>query len=226
MPNNNFLELLDESNEIIVIDHHKKIETKRKITFHHNTKKSASQLVWEYIYKNKNYPKYINYIADRDLYKFALKNSEIINNGFYILGLTKTPNDIEKLSGIRDYSEIETSGKVFKKIKDDNLKYIVSNSKFAIDPYGNNVAITDCPRQYRSDAGNEMMNLIHPTSKKNPNYSVIWKYVPDIDEYWISLRSNGFDVTSVFKEYGCGGHKRAGGFTLKNKKLKDIFKFC
>lgn len=105
------INLIDPSNQILVIDHHKKyINFGKNVKMIHDLKKSASQLVWSYLYKNQNYPKYIKYIADRDLWKFKLKDSKIINNGFFHLGLTLSPKSIEKLAKINYYTEINIVG--------------------------------------------------------------------------------------------------------------------
>ena len=58
------------------------------------------------------------------------------------------------------------------------------------------------------------------------DFALIWYYDHAIQAVKVSLRAfhDNIDVSEVSKKFGGGGHKKAGGFTLKGKMIiDDIF---
>ena len=83
--------LIKTNKRVTTIDHHFTREAATKMTqdYSYSTNNSGSVLTWRYFHKDKPVPKLLEYVEDRDLFKFALPDSratctfiDISNNHF------------------------------------------------------------------------------------------------------------------------------------------------
>jgi len=229
MPKTEILESIDPSCKITIIDHHKINEDLSKyknVGLFHSVTKCACQLMWGYLYDDKEYPLYIKYIADRDLWIRKLPSTDEINAVFYNKEYTTSIIGIDKLTKVPD-SEINNtfpiigSGILLKENID--AENSIKNVKIGKDTRGNKFAtITKCDNY--SKVG-------HLLLEKNTDiqYVIIHKYSLINKRLEFSLRSrDGFDVCDLFKndfEMKGGGHPCACGFSCQPNELNDIIKF-
>ncbi len=197
--------------------------------------RSGCQITWDYFSENKERPFFVDYIADRDLWKWTLPNSKEINNAMFNLNyinpydLTKITQLLENIEEKKEY--LKTYGSIVESINEKEIKIGLSNAVEAtmtIDDkkykiwLGGNIS-----HGLRSEFGNK---LCYKQFKNGdlPDFSVIWMYSPNNDEWWINLRGldSGPDLSVISKKFGGGGHKNASGLTIKHKDgLRHLFEY-
>jgi len=208
--------MIEEANSLLVIDHHKSA----MVELHDisNTKfdmhKSGAMLAWEFFHPGKEPPKFIQYIQDRDLWKWELPYSKEFAAAFDMV-----PFEFEEFEKFEDDS-----------VFDDAVKrgsYILAYSKTVVKKV--------CEKaQLRKMDGKDVMvvNASHWMSEigsrlaPDCDFAMIWYWDHESKETKVSLRAfhDTVDVSEVAKRFGGGGHKQASGFQLpKNKHVEDLF---
>lgn len=200
-------DLRDKPN-VIIIDHHK--GTQERSTFWDNTK-AGCQITYDYFFGTEPVPKIIKYVEDRDLWRFALPQSEIINYGISLLPL----NDYVTWSRFLDDPKINPSffynGCIVERYTHSLILKACTNVHSILLPNGGCYkAINSSLLQ--SEIGDFLLN--------NKNYSppVLIYFVNEENMVIFSVRGKGaYELAKIF---GGGGHSEAAGFTLKIEDIK------
>jgi len=208
--------MIEEANDLMVIDHHKSavVELHDISNTIFDMSKSGATLAWEFFHPGKEAPKFIQYITDRDLWKWELPYSKEFSAAFDMV-----PFEFEEFEKFEDDS-----------VFDDAVKrgsYILAYSKTVVKK------VCDKASERRI-AGKHVMvvNSSHWMSeigaKLSPDcdYALIWYYDHNDKRIKVSLRSfhEHVDVSDVSKKFGGGGHKKAAGFTLPGDfKIEELF---
>ena len=208
--------MIKDANELLVIDHHKSamVELHDITNAIFDMSKSGATLSWEFFHPGKEAPKFIQYITDRDLWKWELPYSKEFSAAFDMV-----PYDFEEFEKFEDDSVFDDAVKrgsfilaysktVVKKVcekasarKIDGKDVLVVNSSHWMSEIGARLA-PDC------------------------DFAVIWYYDHNDKQIKVSLRAfhDRIDVSEVSKKYKGGGHKKAAGFTLPaDFKVEDLF---
>jgi uncharacterized protein len=208
--------LIKEANNLLVIDHHKSamVELHDISNTHFDMTKSGATLSWEFFHPGKEPPKFIQYITDRDLWKWELPYSKEFSAAFDMV-----PYEFEEFEKFEDDS-----------VFDDAVKrgsFILAYSKTVIKK----VCEKAVSKKYKG-MDVSVVNSSHWMSeigaKLSPDcdFALIWYYDHDDQKIRVSLRSfhDRIDVSEIAKDYKGGGHKKAAGFTLnKDVHIDDIF---
>jgi len=208
--------LIKEANNLLVIDHHKTamVELHDISNTHFDMTKSGATLSWEFFHPGKEAPKFIQYITDRDLWKWELPYSKEFSAAFDMV-----PYEFEEFEKFEDDS-----------VFDDAVKrgsFILAYSKTVIKK----VCEKSVSKKYKG-MDVSVVNSSHWISeigaKLSPDcdFALIWYYDHDDQKTRVSLRSfhDRIDVSEIAKDYKGGGHKKAAGFTLaKDIHIDDIF---
>lgn len=234
---------------LLILDHHVSAERilgdlpnteKRKIIF--DMERSGAQLAWDYNYsfvnqencQNYYRPWFINYVADRDLWKHELIHSKEINEALNFYGYFDE-SDLHKfirLNALGNFTKSEiskyasTGGTLLeykrKQIEQLTKKAILATFKVPEDNEYT-VLMVDCPYHLRSDAGNAL------SETGDCDFAVLWSYIFEKDEWSISLRGSSksnLDLSKIAEKFGGGGHAKAAGFAIREKdgsNLKTYF---
>lgn len=163
--------------------------------------RSGAGLAWDMLVGGLR-PKLIDYVEDRDLWRFALLNSREVHAacGSYPLDLI-TRSDLMT----RGIDLLASEGRAILRYHD---KLVWSAAKHALTERigGIDVPSIACPTiEIISDLG-------HMLAQGRP-FAATWVERPDGKRQY-SLRSTegGVDVSEIAKLYGGGGHKNAAGF--------------
>lgn len=209
--------LIELSKDLIVIDHHKSamIELHDISNTHFDMNHSGARLAWDFFHPGKEAPKFIDYIEDRDLWKWELPYSKEFSAAFDMI-----PFEFEEFEKFEDDS-----------VFDDAVKrgsYILAYSKTVIKKIcdkasarmykGKNVLVVNSSH-WMSEIGSRL--------SPDCDFAMIWYYDHERKDIKISLRSfyDSIDVSEIAKNFGGGGHKKAAGFTLTgDSNIEDIFK--
>jgi oligoribonuclease NrnB/cAMP/cGMP phosphodiesterase (DHH superfamily) len=215
--------LLEAVKRLIILDHHKTSkETIEEIdqycvdnklnnfAYIHDLEHSGCTITWDY-FNPTTIPILLQYIEDRDLWKFKLTKTkaicavlyEVINRDF-ITWQHYCTLDIAMQS-------LELMGNTLLIAQDNRIKKQVDQARmvtFLSSYREHKIAIVNSTTDI-SEIGNELC-------KRNPEIDFALVYYDDwtTESNKCSLRSIGdFDVANVAKEFGGGGHKNAAGFT-------------
>lgn len=202
--------MIEDADSLIVIDHHKSA----MIDLHDigNTifdmHKSGAIMSWEFFHPGKEPPKFIEYIQDRDLWKWELPYSKEFSAAFDMI-----PWEFREFEKFEDDS-----------VFDDAVKrgsYILAYSKTVIKKicdkavlkkFDHNGKICDVLIVNSS----HWMSEIGASLAKDCDFAMIYYFSHDTLSYSVSLRAfhENIDVSDIAKKFGGGGHKKAAGFGL------------
>jgi oligoribonuclease NrnB/cAMP/cGMP phosphodiesterase (DHH superfamily) len=209
-------EMIEIAKDLIIIDHHKSavVELHDISNTHFDMTHSGARLAWDFFHPGKDAPKFIDYIEDRDLWKWELPYSKEFSAAFDMV-----PFEFEEFEKFEDDS-----------VFDDAVKrgsYVLAYSKTVVKKV--------CEKaEHRKFEGNDVMvvNSSHWMSeigsKLSPDcdFAVIWYYDHTSRNIKVSLRAfhDDADVSEVAKRFGGGGHRKAAGFTLPGDcNIEEIF---
>ena len=208
--------MIKEANNLLVIDHHKSavVELHDISNTIFDMSKSGATMAWEFFHPGKEPPKFIQYITDRDLWKWELPYSKEFSAAFDMV-----PFEFEEFEKFEDDS-----------VFDDAVKrgsYILAYSKTVVKK----VCDKAVSRKYKGmDVlvvnSSHWMSEIGSKLSPDCDFALIWYYDHDEQRTKVSLRSfhDHIDVSDVAKDFKGGGHKKAAGFTLeKEMHIDDIF---
>jgi oligoribonuclease NrnB/cAMP/cGMP phosphodiesterase (DHH superfamily) len=208
--------MIEEAKELLVIDHHKSavVELHDISNTIFDMNKSGATMAWEFFHPGKEAPKFIQYITDRDLWRWELPYSKEFSAAFDMV-----PFEFEEFEKFEDDS-----------VFDDAVKrgsYILAYSKTVVKKV--------CDKAASRRIGGKHVMVVNSShwmseigAKLSPDcdYALIWYYDHNDRMIKVSLRAfhEYIDVSEVSKRFGGGGHKKAGGFTLPGDfKIEELF---
>lgn len=199
------LRLKDLAKSMFILDHHKSAEKELEglpfATF--DMSRSGIQLAWDFAFPNEPRPWWVDYTADRDLWRWELPDSQVINA--FIMTL---PHTIEGWSQLRE-------------VTFEGARLLGTGARAQIDHYvekttaqalpgvldGKWVKIVNVPYPNISDVLGKLVD-------DGADVGVGWFVREDL-KVQFSLRSEGdLDVSKIAENYGGGGHRNAAGFQL------------
>lgn len=190
---------------MVILDHHKTAEAALAgldfCVFDMN--RSGAQLAWDYAFPGHGRPWYVDYVADRDLWRWQLPESKAVSA--FIMAL---PHTIEAWSVLDDMTA-EQAIVTGKGARAHIEHYVdkVSAQKYAGQWNGYSVSIVNAAYPNISDVGNVLC-------EQGAQVGLGW-FVRGDKMVQFSLRSIGdLDVSALAAEHGGGGHKNAAGFQL------------
>ena len=207
------LEMEKEANSLVVLDHHKSAqEHSGDLEFcHFDMEHSGAYLAWTYLFPDDNVPLLIQYIEDRDLWKWELPYSKEFSASFDMI-----PFEFEEFLKFEDDS-----------VFDDAVKrgsYILAYSKTVVKK----VCEKAKPRKFDGRDvlvvnSSHWMSEIGARLSPDCDFAVIWYYDHEERNIKVSLRAfhDYVDVSEIAKRFGGGGHKKAAGFSLTGDTIVD-----
>lgn len=205
---------------VVLLDHHKTAEadlthwedqpTNLQIEF--DMSRSGAGITWDYFSKGtgKRRPEIIDYIEDRDLWRFKKYCSKEVNafiaaHPLLLDAYTEIHNTLE--SQLYTCSQI---GAYLLKAHDKNVQTCIKSSKRRIFVDGIEGLVCNCSPMFASDVGNIL-------AVESGTFGATFYQNSDGD-FNVSLRSipsSPVDVSALAKAFGGGGHRNAAGFTVR-----------
>lgn len=222
-------EIIKQALIVIVLDHHKTAEADLKSLFGgpdqeavcggtFDMNKSGARLAWEWLRPNTVVPRIVQYVEDRDLWRFILPWSKVINAALYSYdydfkewNALAQEMDVSSIDGPSGLDRFITEGTAIERKHMKDVRELVAKLEHTLFFHslgGIGVPCANLPYTYASDAAN-LMALGAPFAAT---------YFYDGEDYVFSLRSIecGTDVSEVAAYYGGGGHKHAAGFRISS----------
>lgn len=207
--------LLVKINSLLVLDHHKTakeelegldLSPKGEIIF--DMMRSGAGLAWDRFFPDTPRPKMVNYIQDRDLWKFELPDSNHINS--YIQSYPMNIDSYEEINSRLEHSseECKSQGEAIERYKSTMVDTICKTMRIQ-DIGGYQVPVVNTSILFSE--------IPHRLCQLYPEYPfAAYYYDRSSNIRQFGLRSIGdFDVSAVAKALGGGGHKNAAGFEVK-----------
>jgi uncharacterized protein len=213
-PNKTIKKMISESNSLTVLDHHKSamIDLSDIPSAYFDMSHSGAVLAWKFFHSDNPTPRFIEYIEDRDLWKWSLPHSKAFS-----AGLSTIPLDFES------FTKLE-SDDIFKSVCERGsniMKYIESE----VEKISNRAT----PRTWRGKKifivnSSQLISEVGSRLSPSCDFVVIWYFDHNKQKYSVSLRSfhENIDVSEVAKLFGGGGHKKAAGFGFARSSFDDL----
>ena len=207
------LEELRQKNRVMILDHHlsAQMELKNVEGAFFDIYKSGAVLAWEYFSDDK-VPYFLELIQDIDLWKFKLEDSEAFN-------IVLKMHPFRYKTFLEYYNEWALQKTIQKGriILEYNNSIILSESKKAqkrilSTPIGSKyvVKVLNSSAQWlASQIGSKITN-------GSNEIALLWFYNHKSEQYIVSLRASDtlINVGEIAEQFGGGGHKGAGAFSL------------
>jgi oligoribonuclease NrnB/cAMP/cGMP phosphodiesterase (DHH superfamily) len=179
------------------------------IIAHFDMARSGAQMAWD-AFHDAARPNLVDYVGDRDLWKFDLPFSREVNA--YIFAHNYTFENWDHLDReLRTHMDVqrvaEMGGAIEKKHHKD-VAELVSFARREMIIGGIVVPVANLPYTVTSDAGH-LMATQHPS-----RIGVCYTDTPDGRVFSLRSTDDGPDVSAIAKRYGGGGHAHAAGFRV------------
>jgi hypothetical protein len=196
--------------------------------------RSGAQLAWDWAHPGRVRPLVLDYIGDRDLWRFALPASREINKALFVEGHTRsilaladfvargglTPAHTER-GGHYAVVDNQTVARLAKRA---HRMAVSARTPGNAEPRVLETLVVNSP-VLPSELGEALMAGAPP----DVHFAIVWSYDFKNDEVWASARTNRPDVDlSVIvpglmgAKPGGGGHPRAAGFAVAGGGIRAI----
>ncbi len=221
--------------KVILIDHHKTAvedlaplqdsgspEYQKNFEWYVDMDRSGAMLAWDYWNNGAEYgpsiprddPKYVrpplllDYVQDRDLWKFKLSESREVSAGLFSYKYSFEMWD--KLMLQSSVLGLAAEGSAIERKHHKDLKELLNVCQHMGRIGGYNVPVANLPYTLASDAGAKMA-----AGFEDGRFFAATYYDTGTDRVY-SLRScsHGMDVSQIAASYGGGGHRNAAGFKI------------
>lgn len=220
-------------NHLTVLDHHdtamRDIEDLEgdNITKIFDMKRSGAQIAWDYINPTltDERPWFVEIVADRDLWKWEIPNSReygtaLHHGDWYRFESIEALHIMTRQQTEEVKALLLTQGSLLKSIEEKKVQICTRYSQL-VEFEGYKVRLGHIDSDYRSAAGNSLIE------KGDCDFAATWRYVYEVDQWWISVRAPKdcpISVNKLCEKYGGGGHPSACGFAIHGKRSADIDK--
>jgi oligoribonuclease NrnB/cAMP/cGMP phosphodiesterase (DHH superfamily) len=204
-PRATLLEMHSNAARLRVLDHHKTAADELAgldfCTF--DMERSGAGLAWDVLAPpGTTRPWLVDYVEDRDLWRFDLADSLFVNDAIMV-----EPYTFEAWDALasRELATLVPEGRAIRRKVDAYCRATAANAR-EVEIDGRAAAIVNAPHVMVSD----LLNYIR-AERKTEIAIAWWQRADGIHQY--SLRSVGdLDVSAIAKRFGGGGHRNAAGF--------------
>lgn len=170
--------------------------------------RSGAGLTWDFFHGTAR-PRLVQYVEDRDLWRFKLASSREINAAIFSYDYTFANWDaLDKKLGDDGILRVIAEGEAIERKHHKDVAELVKVTKRRMVIGGHEVWCANLPYTLTSDAGNLM-------AKGAPFAACYWD-TPEGRVFSLRSTDEGLDVSEIAKQYGGGGHRNASGFRLSH----------
>lgn len=219
--------LLSDAKHIRVLDHHESAKPlltidSSKFSIVLDMDRSGAQIAYDEannLAANPVRPWFIDSIADRDLWRFALPNTKALTRAMLFLGFMKSVDAFDSITQ-SDPTYLLHIGDVLVKDEDERIDQTVSKAGqfLLVHPTNKNlqwkVCVARCEHNIASEVGNRLAKLGWC------DFAMCYRYDVIEDKWYISCRAAetrpDIHLPNILKEFDpkSGGHVHAAGMEL------------
>jgi len=203
--------------QVTLLDHHKSaaeqwngIVPSPNVTIAFDMDRSGAQLSWDHFHPGVPRPILIEHIGDRDLWRFALPDTNA-----FCAGLGMQPTTFAAWHAVTP-SALISIGRVIDEFRRLQVDSVMEWELRQVTLMGHDGLAANVIN-YTSEVGHEI-------AKRSGTFSLTF-FIKGNDVF-CSLRSEApFDVSEIAKHYGGGGHAQASGFTMSiNQFFSEVWR--
>jgi uncharacterized protein len=208
--------MADEAKRIVILDHHKtsiaafqsRWVPRANVLTLFDTTLSGAELAASYFDMHGEWM--VAYVADRDLWRFALSQSRGVNAFLAAAVLGRETRDaFLRLDEIKrmPMRKVVAQGEGAQLQVEAYIRQVKAEARLVSFAGYPNIPLLNLAKPMTSDVVNELA--------EGRTFAVGWR--EEAKSYVFSLRSrgaHGFDVAQLAERFGGGGHHNAAGFTL------------
>ena len=170
--------------------------------------RSGAQMTWDYLFREAR-PPLVDYVGDRDLWRFALPLSRDVSAWVFSYSYTFKNWDFlhARMRNHIDVQDVADEGGAILRKQDKDVAELLAVMQRTMVIGGVAVPVANLPYTLASDAAGKMA--------ESAPFAACYFDRPDARVF--SLRSRGeggTDVSKIAAGYGGGGHKNAAGFQV------------
>lgn len=168
--------------------------------------RSGAGIAWDYFHPGEERPHLVDYVEDRDLWRFNLPHSREINANIfsYPYDFGAWDEIAKQLEG--DFYTFVEAGAAIERKHHKDIGELVKALRRRMVIGGHDVPVANLPYTLTSDAG-------HLMAQGEPFAACYWD-TPEGRVFSLRAADGGLDVSAIAKAYGGGGHAAAAGFRL------------
>lgn len=207
--------MAEEANSILILDHHKSAigeltNLPSNVTTVFDMSRSGAMITWDHYFPKKKAPKLIQYIQDRDLWRYSLSGTREI-----MAFVFTHPYDFKTWTFLMemDVTKMALYGRYLVKKHDKDIAEYLETAAYRMMLAEYDVPVANVPYMWASDAGHEMA--------KNEAFSVSYYDTAKYRKFSLRSDKNGEDVSKIAELFGGGGHEHSAGFTIPHSELAD-----
>lgn len=228
-------EMAKTAKSILILDHHKTAQEDLapnivpeltweiwndnecpKVSAVFDMDRSGAGLTWDFFHRGEPRPAIVNYVEDRDLWRFKLEASREVSAYIFAHEYTfafwddmakvmADPNGLQTVFNMGAAIELKHNKDVAELVEVCKRRMVIGG----VEVWG-----ASLPYTLTSDAGNLM-------SEGEPFAACYWD-TPKGRTFSLRSKPEGADVSEIAKVYGGGGHKNASGFTVPFSELSKF----
>lgn len=171
--------------------------------------RSGAQVAWDYFHMGTARPLLVDYVGDRDLWRFNLPLSREVNAFVFAHEYTFANWDHldRQLRNHMDVQRVADMGGAIEKKHHKDIAELVEVTRRTMRIGGVDMPVANIPYTLTSDAGNLM-------AKRDQGVAACYWDTPAGRVFSLRSTETGPDVSIIAKSYGGGGHKNAAGFQM------------
>ena len=197
---------------VILMDHHQTAEQELDglPDCYFDQSRSGAVIAWEYFHPSTPVPELLDYIQDRDLWRWELPDSRAISA--YIHSQRQDFNTWDQMANAlrrqkTAREKIIAAGEAILLSENRNIRTVLSKS-FLAQIAGYEIPIANS-HLHRSEIGNALLRM-HPD---RPFVGIYRDTEPGVRKWSLRSRRGDFDVEPIARAMGGGGHPSSASFT-------------
>lgn len=180
----------------------------RKIYCYFDQTRSGAGIAWDFFHRSVRRPTLVNYVEDRDLWKFSMRDTRAFNTALFRVDRT-WDNWRDAAANV---DPLIKKGYILMEAFDQDLRYMIQNMRYQMQVANHVVWVINVPRLFASDAAGMMAGGTGPFGPVP--FAVAYYDTPYGRKYALRSSPNGIDVSTLATAFGGGGHTHAASFTL------------
>jgi oligoribonuclease NrnB/cAMP/cGMP phosphodiesterase (DHH superfamily) len=198
--------MIEEANTLIILDHHRTalVELSDIPNVRFDMDKSGAILSWEFFHPGQQPPRFLEYIQDRDLWRWKLPCSKEFASVFDMVDFSYEEYEKFLIDSVVDETQ-------------ERGAHIIAYSKTVISKIAKGAASRRIDRQHVLVVNSpHWISEIGAALALHADYALVWYWDHSTNQVRGSLRAHHehSDVSEVAKKWGGGGHRKAAGFSL------------
>jgi oligoribonuclease NrnB/cAMP/cGMP phosphodiesterase (DHH superfamily) len=209
------MQRIREHADLIWIDHHKtsieQLSSLEEVSGIRNIGEAACVLAWKYFFPDFPIPKAVQYVGDRDIWRFAHDQTKPFSEGLFQENTHPTNDQIwgPLMDGDQDLiRKLTDRGKILLAARLRRLKLSIRHHAFEISFEG-----------HRALAINQRGNGDLGELIRRQGYEIGYCYYEEQQNdrlmTFVTLYSDQVDVSAIAAKFGGGGHEGAAGFSFE-----------